>query len=156
MCSCPTADLAHNPGMCPDWESNRQPFGSQPALNPLSYTSQGFLSEILNLFISHLHFFPESKLVFALTWTSCGCQPGTWKPWNKNEINLFSQTCSLFSFCGCHCRLLGVESLGVTMAQPAGHHICSVPSLLCPGGLPPAAVLFQALVISCLGCWSDL
>ena len=25
----PTGDLAHNPGLCPDWESNRQPFGSQ-------------------------------------------------------------------------------------------------------------------------------
>ena len=25
----PTGDLAHNPGICPDWESNRQPFGSQ-------------------------------------------------------------------------------------------------------------------------------
>ena len=25
----PTGDLALNPGMCPDWESNRQPFGSQ-------------------------------------------------------------------------------------------------------------------------------
>ena len=22
-------DLAHNPGMCPDWESNQRPFGSQ-------------------------------------------------------------------------------------------------------------------------------
>ena len=25
----PTEDLAHNPGMCPDWEWNQQPFGSQ-------------------------------------------------------------------------------------------------------------------------------
>ena len=25
----PTGDLAFNPGMCPDWESNWQPFGSQ-------------------------------------------------------------------------------------------------------------------------------
>ena len=25
----PTGDLAHNPGMCPDWESNQRPFGSQ-------------------------------------------------------------------------------------------------------------------------------
>ena len=25
----PAGDLAHNPGMCPDWESNLQPFGSQ-------------------------------------------------------------------------------------------------------------------------------
>ena len=28
-CMPPTRDLAHNPGMCPDWESNQQPFGSQ-------------------------------------------------------------------------------------------------------------------------------
>ena len=25
----PTRELAHNPAMCPDWESNWQPFGSQ-------------------------------------------------------------------------------------------------------------------------------
>ena len=25
----PTGDLAHNPGICPDWESNQQPFGLQ-------------------------------------------------------------------------------------------------------------------------------
>ena len=25
----PTGDLAHNTGMCPDWESNQQPFGPQ-------------------------------------------------------------------------------------------------------------------------------
>ena len=37
----PTGDLAHNPGMCPDWELNQRPFGSQPTLNLLSYTSQG-------------------------------------------------------------------------------------------------------------------
>ena len=33
MCGClshaPTGDLAHDMGMCPDWESNQQPFGSQ-------------------------------------------------------------------------------------------------------------------------------
>ena len=39
---CPrTGDLARNPGVCPDWELNWRPFGLQPALNPLSYTSQG-------------------------------------------------------------------------------------------------------------------
>ena len=37
----PSGDLACNPGMCPDWELNWQPFGSQPKLNPLSHTSQG-------------------------------------------------------------------------------------------------------------------
>ena len=25
----PAGNLAHNPGMCPDWESNQRPFGSQ-------------------------------------------------------------------------------------------------------------------------------
>ena len=25
----PTGDLAHNPGLCPDWESNWRPFGLQ-------------------------------------------------------------------------------------------------------------------------------
>ena len=25
----PTGDVAPNPGMCPDWESNQRPFGSQ-------------------------------------------------------------------------------------------------------------------------------
>ena len=28
-CIPPTEGLAHNPGMCPDWELNRRPFGSQ-------------------------------------------------------------------------------------------------------------------------------
>ena len=28
----PTENLAWNPGMCPDWESNWQPFGSQASI----------------------------------------------------------------------------------------------------------------------------
>ena len=39
----PTGDLAHNPGMCPDWELNQRPLGSQPVLNPLNHTSQGWV-----------------------------------------------------------------------------------------------------------------
>ena len=39
-CALLTGDLTHNPGMCPDWESNQQRFGSQ-AGNPLSHTNQG-------------------------------------------------------------------------------------------------------------------
>ena len=42
-CMPPTGDLARNPGMCPDCESNQQPFGSQAVLNPLSYTSWGHM-----------------------------------------------------------------------------------------------------------------
>ena len=28
----PNVDLAHNPHMCPDWESNQRPFGSQAGI----------------------------------------------------------------------------------------------------------------------------
>ena len=34
----PTGDLAHSPGMCPDWESNQRSLGLQ-ASAPLSHTS---------------------------------------------------------------------------------------------------------------------
>ena len=30
----PTGDLAHNPGMCPNWESNWQPFALQDGVQP--------------------------------------------------------------------------------------------------------------------------
>ena len=47
--ACPRhGDLACNPGMCPDWESNCQPFGSQASTQPLSHTSQGNYLLILN------------------------------------------------------------------------------------------------------------
>ena len=48
----PTGDLACNPDMCPDWESNWHPFGSQPMLSPLSYTSQGFFIVFLQNFLT--------------------------------------------------------------------------------------------------------
>ena len=44
----PTGDLACNPGTCPDWESNRRPFVSQPVLNPRSYTSQGSTPSLMS------------------------------------------------------------------------------------------------------------
>ena len=34
-------DLARNPGMCSDWESNNHLLVCRPALNPLSHNSQG-------------------------------------------------------------------------------------------------------------------
>ena len=33
-CAAPTGDLACNLGMCPDWESNRRPFGLQAVTQP--------------------------------------------------------------------------------------------------------------------------
>ena len=47
-CSCvpPTGDLACNPGMCRDWESNQTPLVLRLVLNPLSCTSQGSIGSI--------------------------------------------------------------------------------------------------------------
>ena len=36
----PIGDLACNPGICPDWESNQDPLVRRATLNPLSHTSQ--------------------------------------------------------------------------------------------------------------------
>ena len=40
----PARHLAHNPGMCPDWESNLQPFGSQSGAQSTENTSQGYFA----------------------------------------------------------------------------------------------------------------
>ena len=40
----PTGDLACSPGMCPDWESN---WLYRTLLNPLSYTTQGWILSFL-------------------------------------------------------------------------------------------------------------
>ena len=40
----PTGHLACNPGMWPNWELNQRSSVSQPALNPLSFPSQGSTS----------------------------------------------------------------------------------------------------------------
>ena len=45
MCGClshaPHQGPGPQPRHVPDWELNRQPFGSQAPLNPLSHTSRG-------------------------------------------------------------------------------------------------------------------
>ena len=39
-CAPPIGDLACNPGMCPDWESNRRPFGLQACAQSTELTRQ--------------------------------------------------------------------------------------------------------------------
>ena len=51
----PTGDLVHNPGISPDGELNWWHFGSQPTLNPLSYTSHSLRSATLSLNLSLRH-----------------------------------------------------------------------------------------------------
>ena len=50
----PTGDLVCNPGICPYWELNWRPFGSQAGLNPLSYSSQGYKLLFISISISFI------------------------------------------------------------------------------------------------------
>ena len=42
----PTGDLAHNPGVCPDWELNQRSFGSQASAQSTEPHQPGPTSEI--------------------------------------------------------------------------------------------------------------
>ena len=49
---CPSnGDLAHNPGMCPDWESNRWPFASQSGAQSTEPHQPGLSGSFLCLWI---------------------------------------------------------------------------------------------------------
>ncbi|KAF6088491.1 hypothetical protein HJG60_008315 [Phyllostomus discolor] len=39
-----TPNLPHNPGMCPDWESNQQPLGSQTSVQSIELHQPGLIS----------------------------------------------------------------------------------------------------------------
>ena len=41
----PTGDLAHNPGMCPDWELNHQPFGLQASAQSTELHQPGLINK---------------------------------------------------------------------------------------------------------------
>ena len=47
----PAGDLAHNPGMCPDWKWSQQPFGSQASAQAIEphqpYLLLSFLKNII-------------------------------------------------------------------------------------------------------------
>ena len=42
-----TGNLTLNPGMCPDWELNQQPFDLQASTQSLSHTSQDYFSSCI-------------------------------------------------------------------------------------------------------------
>ena len=46
-CVHPTGDLAHNPGMCPDWESNWRPFDLQASAQSTEPYQPGLAMESL-------------------------------------------------------------------------------------------------------------
>ena len=46
----PTGDLAHNPGMSPDWESSWRPFGSQAGTQSAEPQQPGHNLDVINTF----------------------------------------------------------------------------------------------------------
>ena len=46
-----TGDLAHSPGMCPDWESSQRPFGSQEGAQSTEPRQPGLFLMILYILL---------------------------------------------------------------------------------------------------------
>ena len=66
MCGCLSHAPYWGPGMCPNWEMNWQPFSSQPALNPLSYTSQGCFYILKDVVQNLYNFLPKFLEEFTM------------------------------------------------------------------------------------------
>ena len=63
----PTGDLAHNPGMCPDWELNQWPFGSQVVAQSIEWCQPGLFLFLffLTLYVpSPTHYFSMQFIFF--------------------------------------------------------------------------------------------
>ena len=67
-----TGDLAHNPGMCPDWESNWQPFGSQACTQSTELHQLGLWVLIL---ACPLFFLPTPFVEFTCAFSSVNDLP---------------------------------------------------------------------------------
>ena len=66
----PTEDLARHPGMCPDWESNQQAFGSQASTQStepqqLGLNFQG-VKNLLFQFLLYLYLETKPIIVFQV------------------------------------------------------------------------------------------
>ena len=60
----PTGDLASNPGMCPDWESNQQPFVSQAGAQSTEPHQPGLFKLFLMLLCMSLK--PQSNFMAVI------------------------------------------------------------------------------------------
>ena len=78
MCSClsraPCWDLAHSPGMCPDWESNQRRFGSQASTQSTEPHQPGLKLFYYDVCLTSSHFPWALPKLFCpcLAWTLCG------------------------------------------------------------------------------------
>ena len=65
-CAPPAGNLACKPGMCPDWESNWQPFGSQAGAESMEPPQPGLIHSLF----AHVFICPRVSVVAGLCVTS--------------------------------------------------------------------------------------
>ena len=84
----PTGDLAHNPGMCPDWESNQRPFGSQAGAQSTKQHQPG-----QKLAFFPLVFLPTPSRLCCLTLFLRLFQEGPWGPIVEDLLPVSMASC---------------------------------------------------------------
>ena len=94
----PPGDLAHNPGMCPDWELNQRPFGLQAGTQPTEPHQPGqgciFLDRVSEVLLEKDLFSQEapnyldtrSGRLGAWSWVLCVCVGVCWETGRINRI----------------------------------------------------------------------
>ena len=65
----PTGDLAGNPGVCPDWELNQQPFGSQASAQSNELHQPGLIFYNVNKIKWSLENICYSPLLLFVSWS---------------------------------------------------------------------------------------
>ena len=92
----PTRDLALNPGMCPDQESNKSPFGSQVGTQSLSHTCNGkfFQQYKFSYFVQNLK---QLRLYSAYLNLFCNSFHTEISNYVSNDGNAFSNKLNLLN-----------------------------------------------------------
>ena len=74
----PTGDLAHNPGMCPNWELNWWPFGSQSSVQYTEQHQPGLISYLLHYIFTvaflclDMFRYTNTYLCVIIAYSTCG------------------------------------------------------------------------------------
>ena len=106
-----TGDLACNPGMCSDWESNQTPFGLQNNAQPTESHQPGlqlFKTRYLSTTLQHLDIIILTMIlysiikIFQLNLSLCVITI-------NHSINNFEQ--SLYFYCSIHNQLNGIQRI---------------------------------------------
>ena len=97
-----TGDLACSPGMCPDWELNWWPLGSQVGAQATNHTSQGKRLYCLNSTVFHV-LWCILRVVLQVQFHACLCGQAVFLLWLRRLLRLL------------HCSLRGSDLLSTSL-----------------------------------------